>query len=116
MNETNLREYVAKLQKWRDRYEAQLDRRPRKQPLDQGHCYLSEFHHGKFDEVEIPGQYLQHVDNNNDFAKIARFSPTVELGRGNGFCFRRITMIGHDGSHHTFSVQLPAARHTRRSV
>lgn len=82
--------------------------------MDQQNCYLSEFHHGKFDEVEIPGQYLQHVDNNAEFAKIARFSPVVELGRGNGFCFRRITMIGHTGSQHSFSIQLPAARHTRR--
>jgi transformation/transcription domain-associated protein len=57
---------------------------------------------------------LQHVDNNNDFAKIARFSPVVELGRGHGFCFRRITMIGHNGSQHAFVVQLPALRHTRR--
>lgn len=59
MSEVYLRDYVRKLQRWRDKYEQQLDRRPRKQALDQGHCYLSEFHHGKFDEVEIPGQYLQ---------------------------------------------------------
>ncbi|CDZ98369.1 Histone acetyltransferase SAGA, TRRAP/TRA1 component, PI-3 kinase superfamily [Phaffia rhodozyma] len=114
IQESALRDYVRKLQKLRDKYEVSLDRRPRKQPLDQANCYLAEFHHGKFDEVEVPGQYLQHVDNNNDFAKIARFVPLVELGRGHGFCFRRITMIGHNGTTHSFSVQLPAARHTRR--
>lgn len=59
IKESSLRDYVRKLQRWRDTYEVSLDSRPRKQPLDQANCYLSEFHHGKFDEVEIPGQYLQ---------------------------------------------------------
>jgi transformation/transcription domain-associated protein len=34
--------------------------------------------------------------------------------RGFGFCFRRITMIGHNGTPYTFNVQMPAARHCRR--
>lgn len=57
--ETSLKNYLVKLQRWRDKYESSLDRRPRKQALDQGGCYLTEFHHGKFDEIEVPGQYLQ---------------------------------------------------------
>lgn len=54
-----LREYIKRLQWWRDTYEKNLDARPRTQPLDQGGCNLIEFHHAKFDEVEVPGQYVQ---------------------------------------------------------
>ena len=54
----NLEEYVAKLRLWRDKFEAMLDARPRKQKLEALSCYLAEFHHARFDDVEIPGQYL----------------------------------------------------------
>ncbi|KAK4687186.1 transformation/transcription domain-associated protein, partial [Tremellales sp. Uapishka_1] len=109
-----LREYIKRLQRWRDLYEKSLDARPRSQGLDVPGCNLIDFHHSKFDDVEIPGQYVQHVDQTDEFVKIARFSPKAELGRGHGFCFRRLAMIGSNGSIHSFSVQLPAARHCRR--
>lgn len=54
-----LREYIKRLQYWRDAYEQSLDVRPRSQPLDHGGCNLIEFHHAKFDDVEIPGQYVE---------------------------------------------------------
>lgn len=54
-----LREYIKRLQWWRDSYERNLDARPKNQHLDQGGCNLIEFHHTRFDEVEIPGQYVQ---------------------------------------------------------
>lgn len=54
----NLEEYVAKLRLWRDKFEAMLDARPRKQKLEALSFYLAEFHHARFDDVEIPGQYL----------------------------------------------------------
>lgn len=54
----NLQEYVAKLRKWRDKFEVILDRRSQSQQLEQVSSYLSEFQYQKFDEVEIPGQYL----------------------------------------------------------
>nr|XP_018259603.1 transformation/transcription domain-associated protein [Kwoniella dejecticola CBS 10117]OBR81761.1 transformation/transcription domain-associated protein [Kwoniella dejecticola CBS 10117] len=109
-----LREYIKRLQQWRDYYEKNLDARPKVQPLDQGGCNLTEFHHTKFDDVEIPGQYVHHVDQGEEFIKIARFAPKAELGRGHGHCFRRITMIGNNGTSYTFHVQMPAARHCRR--
>lgn len=55
-----LRDYIKRLQWWRDMYEQSLDVRPRTQPLDAGGCNLTDFHHTKFDEIEIPGQYV-HV-------------------------------------------------------
>ncbi|WWC92285.1 uncharacterized protein L201_007239 [Kwoniella dendrophila CBS 6074] len=109
-----LREYIKRLQRWRDFYEKNLDARSKVQPLDQGGCNLTEFHHTKFDDVEIPGQYVHHVDQGEEFIKIARFAPKAELGRGHGHCFRRITMVGNNGSSYTFHVQMPAARHCRR--
>ncbi|BFZ54613.1 transcription-associated protein 1 [Savitreella phatthalungensis] len=110
----NLQDYVSKLRKWRDKFEMILDRRSTKQQLEQFSSYLSEFQYQKFDEVEIPGQYLQHRDNNNDFVRIDRFMPTLDVVRGHGICYRRITIRGHDGSLHPFAIQYPAARHCRR--
>lgn len=109
-----LTEYVVKLRKWRDRFEAILDRRPKQQFLEHFSHYLVEFQHQKFDDIEVPGQYLQLKDNNNDFVRIDRFVPTVDILRGHGICFKRLTIRGHDGSMHPFAIQHPAARHSRR--
>lgn len=107
-------EYIHKLRKWRDKFEEKLDRRPQVANLEQLSHGLSEFKYNKFDDVEVPGQYLQHRDKNNDFIKIERFLPNVELVRTVGFSHRRLKIRGHDGSIHPFAVQHPAARHSRR--
>ncbi|KAL8711708.1 MAG: hypothetical protein Q9220_003879 [cf. Caloplaca sp. 1 TL-2023] len=107
-------EYIHKLRKWRDKFEEKLDRRPAHQSLESFSPHLSEFRFGKFDEVEVPGQYLQHRDKNTDFIRIERFLPDVDLVRTVGFSHRRIKMRGHDGSIHPFAIQHPAARHSRR--
>ncbi|KAL8689809.1 MAG: hypothetical protein Q9218_004603, partial [Villophora microphyllina] len=107
-------EYIHKLRKWRDKFEEKLDRRPAHQSLENYSPHLSEFRFQKFDEVEVPGQYLQHRDKNTDFIRIERFLPDVDLVRTVGFSHRRIRIRGHDGSIHPFAVQHPAARHSRR--
>ena len=107
-------EYIHKLRKWRDRFEEKLDRRRQWQSLESYSPQLSDFRFLKFDEVEVPGQYLQHKDKNSDFIKIERFLPTVDLVRGIGICHRRLKIRGHDGSIHPFAVQHPTARHSRR--
>ncbi|KAL9111516.1 MAG: hypothetical protein Q9227_004003 [Pyrenula ochraceoflavens] len=107
-------EYIHKLRKWRDRFEEKLDRRRQWQSLENYSPQLSDFRFLKFDEVEVPGQYLQHKDKNSDFVKIERFLPTVDLVRGIGVCHRRLKIRGHDGSIHPFAVQHPTARHCRR--
>jgi len=110
-------EYIHKLRKWRDKFEEKLDRRPSHMPLESFAHYsphLSEFRYQKFDEVEIPGQYLQHKDKNQDFIRIDRFLPNVDLVRAIGVSHRRLKIRGHDGSVHAFAVQHPAARHCRR--
>ncbi|OAD77362.1 hypothetical protein PHYBLDRAFT_36397 [Phycomyces blakesleeanus NRRL 1555(-)] len=110
----NLEEYVAKLRLWRDKFEAMLDARPRKQKLEASSSYLAEFHHSRFDDVEIPGQYLLLKDNANDFLRIDRFLPEVEVVRNYGNCYRRLTIRGNDGTLHPFVIQNPAARQFRR--
>ncbi|KAK2732878.1 hypothetical protein FQN55_003885 [Onygenales sp. PD_40] len=107
-------EYIHKLRKWRDKFEEKLDRRPQTQSLEAFSPHLSEFKFLKFDEIEVPGQYLEHKDKNQDFVRIDRFLPDVEIIRGIGVCHRRLKMRGHDGSLHAFAVQHPAARHCRR--
>lgn len=76
--------------------------------------HLSEFHHQKFEDIEVPGQYLLNKDNNSHFVKIERFLPTIGLARGTNACYKRLRIRGNDGSLHTFAVQFPAARHCRR--
>jgi hypothetical protein len=58
-HQITFREYIRRMQRLHDRYEQGLDNRPRKEALDIGDCLLSDFHHTKFDEVEIPGQYIE---------------------------------------------------------
>lgn len=110
----NLETYIIKLRKWRDRLEDKLDRRFTKVNLENLCPHLSEFHHQKFEDIEVPGQYLLNKDNNTHFVKIERFLPTIDLARGTNACYKRIKIRGHDGSLHTFAVQFPAARHCRR--
>ena len=119
---------MSKLRQWRDRFEVILDQRHQRQDLEQWAPYLSEFQYQKFDEVEIPGQYLQVrlfkinilfmrqqlKDNNNDFIRIDRVKPTLDIVRGHGVCYRRLSLLGHDGNTYAFAVQYPAARHCRR--
>ncbi|KAH6637038.1 hypothetical protein F5144DRAFT_531101 [Chaetomium tenue] len=110
-------EYIHNLRKWRDKFEEKLDRRTTPVPLESFAHYsphLSEFRYQKFDDVEVPGQYLQHKDKNQDFVRIDRFLPNVDLVRTIGASHRRLKIRGHDGSVHPFAVQHPAARHCRR--
>ena len=107
-------EYIQKLRRWRDKFEEKLDRRPQTQFLETYSPHLTEFRFLKFEEVEVPGQYLLHKDKNQDFVRIDRFLPDIDLVRGIGVCHRRLKIRGHDGSVHPFAVQHPAARHCRR--
>ncbi|KAI9712347.1 MAG: hypothetical protein M1820_001560 [Bogoriella megaspora] len=107
-------EYIHKLRKWRDRFEEKLDRRNPRANLEHYSLLLSEFRFGKFDDIEVPGQYLEHRDKNQDFVRIERLMPAVDQVRGVGVCHRRLKIRGHDGSVHPFAVQHPASRSSRR--
>lgn len=107
-------EYIHKLRRWRNKFEEKLDRRVTRAYLESYSPHLSEFRYQKFDEVEVPGQYLQHKDKNQDFIRIERFLPNVDLVRSISGSYRRLKMRGHDGSVHSWATQHPAARHCRR--
>lgn len=114
VSKPNLESYIQKLRKWRDRLEDKLDRRFTEVNLENLCPHLSEFHHQKFEDIEVPGQYLLNKDNNTHFVKIERFLPTIDLARGTNACYKRMKIRGHNGSLHSFAVQFPAARHCRR--
>ncbi|KAF5369949.1 hypothetical protein D9758_001009 [Tetrapyrgos nigripes] len=107
-------EYIQRLQRWRDRYEKILDGRPRIQSLDQLSHYLVEFQYSKVDEIEVPGQYTEEKDNNQNFVRIQKIIPKYEHVRMNGYSWKRITIHGSDNSKVAFTVQLPHHRGLRR--
>lgn len=131
-NKPSMYEYIQKLRKWRNRFEERLDRRPTPVHLETLSPLLTEFRFQRFDDVEVPGQYLLHKDKNQDFIRIDRFLPgteavnklgqsspaydniDVDLVRGTQVCHRRLKIRGHDGSVHPFQIQHPAGRHCRR--
>ena len=113
-NKPTMYEYIQRLKKWRNRFEERLDRRSSPVALESFSPHLSEFRFQKFDDVEVPGQYLQHKDKNQDFIRIERFVTDVDLVRGTQVCYRRLKIRGHDGSLHPFQVQHPAGRYCRR--
>jgi transformation/transcription domain-associated protein len=113
-NKPTMYEYIQRLKKWRNRFEERLDRRTSPVGLESFSPHLSEFRFQKFDDVEVPGQYLQHKDKNQDFVRIERFVSDVDLVRGTQVCYRRLKIRGHDGSLHSFQVQHPAGRYCRR--
>lgn len=113
-NKPDYETYIKRLRYWRRRLENKLDRASKKENLEVLCPHLSNFHHQKFEDIEIPGQYLLNKDNNVHFIKIARFLPTVDFVRGTHSSYRRLMIRGHDGSVHSFAVQYPAVRHSRR--
>lgn len=106
--------YIKRLRYWRRRLENKLDRTPKVEYLERVCPNLSSFHHQKFEDIEIPGQYLLNHESNVHFIKVAKFLPTVDFVRSTLVSYRRINIRGHDGSIHSFAVQSPAARHSRR--
>ncbi|KAJ7180147.1 FAT domain-containing protein [Mycena crocata] len=107
-------EYIQKLQRWRSRYEKSLDSKPRIQPLDALSHYLTEFQYMKVDEIEVPGQYTEDKDSNQNFIRIQKFGPKFENCRTHGFTWKRITIHGTDNSKTSFSIQLNSTRSSRR--
>lgn len=51
-------EYIRRLRAWCDKMEYVLDRQPHRHYLGHYSRYLAEFDLEKFDDVDIPGQYL----------------------------------------------------------
>ncbi|GMM30245.1 histone acetyltransferase [Martiniozyma asiatica (nom. inval.)] len=110
----NLEEYISKLMKWKTCMEEKLDRNYSKINLERVCPHLSQFHHQKFEDIDIPGQYLLNKESNQGFIKIERFMPTISTVREAMSVYKRLTIRGTDGSLHTFTIQCPAPRTARR--
>lgn len=110
----SLEELLMRYRKWRSKLEKLLDSRIRTHNLEHFSSYLVEFEYQKFEDIEVPGQYLELKDSNDDFRKIHRFYPQFQYVKGHGIWCRRITMIGKDGSVHSFNIHNPSSRNSRR--
>ncbi|TIB16619.1 hypothetical protein E3P89_00202 [Wallemia ichthyophaga] len=114
-SELQLSQYIRKLMIWRKRFEKVLDSRPRFQSLEYSRRHLVEFHLNKYDQIEIPGQYNKHEDEDRStFLKIARIAPKFEFYKSHGVSWKRITFVAVNGTRHPFMVQMPPTRHVRR--
>ena len=106
---------IFKLGEWRARLQENLALLPKTIQLENYSRYLVEFEYQKYEDVEIPGQYLNlSKDSNNDFFMIDRFEPSVAIVKRHGSSFRRLGIRATDGKVYFWLVQNPAARHSRR--
>lgn len=112
--ELTLHYTLDRLLKWSHQLGSVLEKLPNRFHLENFSRYLAEFEHQKYDEIDIPGQYLLLREVGADFVKLERFDSQVEIIRRHGTSFRRIVMIGNDGSRSSFIVQNPSSRQSRR--
>lgn len=112
--ELSLTDTLDRLLKWRHQLGAVLEKLPNSFHLENFSRYLAEFEHQKYDEIDVPGQYLLLREVGSDFIKLEKFDSQVEIVRRHGTSFRRIVMIGNDGSRTAFVVQNPSGRQSRR--
>lgn len=105
---------VEKLFLWRAKLEPSLKRHPKQLVLDGLSRFLAEFEYHRYDDIDVPGQYLQMRDGNQDFVKIDKFDAQVPVVRRHGTAYRRLIIRGSDGAIYPFAVQNPSGRQTRR--
>lgn len=106
--------YIRKLTKWKERFEAKLDRRFSIINLENLCPELIEFHHNYPENIEIFGQYLMNKDGNSDFVKIERFLADVKFKRNYSSCEKRLQIRGNNGLVYEFSMDYPSSRHSKR--
>jgi transformation/transcription domain-associated protein len=112
--ENGLTGVLDKLLRWKQHLGTVLDKLPCKFHLENFSRYLAEFEHQRYDEIEVPGQYLALRDASSEFVKLDRFESQVEIVKRHGTAFRRIVMCGSDGSKTAFIIQNPTSRQSRR--
>ncbi|KAJ2754735.1 transcription-associated protein 1, partial [Coemansia nantahalensis] len=112
--EMDLCAYVAEMYRWQQALRTAIGQRPRRLMLGQLSPFLVEFEQQKFEDVEIPGQYLRLTDNSDDFVRIERFLPELLVETRSGGVARSLAIRGTDGSVVHFSVQHLATRSTHQ--
>ncbi|MCL7050221.1 hypothetical protein MKW94_020144 [Papaver nudicaule] len=111
-----LSELTGRLMHWKNILQSNLeDRFPAVLKLEEESRVLSEFH---VVDVEVPGQYFTDQEVAPDHTvKLDRVGADIPIFRRHGSSFRRLTLIGSDGSQRHFIVQTsltPNARSDER--
>lgn len=99
--------YIKRLRLWKEKINSKLSRYSDDEKFEEVFPYLTRFHQKKYEDIDIPGQYLLTKDNNKYFVKIGRFLSNVNfVVRANG-SYRVLNIRGSDGSIHSFSIETP---------
>ncbi|KAI7825787.1 hypothetical protein BX661DRAFT_199084 [Kickxella alabastrina] len=106
--------YVTRLYQWQQMLRRAIRRRPRALMLSLFSPFLVEFEQQKFEDVEVPGQYLRLSDTGDDFVRIERFMPALAVVLRNGSVARTLAVRGSDGSVIHFAVQHFTSRHNHQ--
>ncbi|CAA6673494.1 unnamed protein product [Spirodela intermedia] len=111
-----LSELTERLKRWKNVLQSNVeDRFPAVLKLEDESKTLRDFH---VVDVEIPGQYFTDQEVPPDHTiKLDRIGPDIPIVRRHGSSFRRLTLIGSDGSQSHFIVQTsltPNARSDER--
>ncbi|PVU85356.1 hypothetical protein BB560_007056 [Smittium megazygosporum] len=110
----SLRSFINILLSCKARFSQLLSLMPTQLLLSRSSPYLLEYEHQKFEEVDVPGQYLQTSESNEDFAKVERFLPIIEISKKQFSINRIISLRSTDGKVKHFTVHHAANRHGRR--
>ncbi|EPS72877.1 hypothetical protein M569_01879, partial [Genlisea aurea] len=113
---STLAELTERMKRWKNILQANVeDRFPAVLKLEDESRVLRDFH---IVDVEVPGQYFVDQEVTPDHTvKLDRVGSDVPIVRRHGSSFRRLTMIGSDGSQRHFIVQTsltPNARSDER--
>ncbi|GMH24561.1 hypothetical protein Nepgr_026404 [Nepenthes gracilis] len=113
-----LSELTERLKHWKNVLQSNVeDRFPAVLKLEEESKVLRDFH---VVDVEVPGQYFTDQEIAPDHTvKLDRIGPDIPIVRRHGSSFRRLTLIGSDGSQRHFIVQTsltPNARSDERML
>lgn len=113
-----LSDLTERLKHWKNVLQSNVeDRFPAVLKLEEESRVLRDFH---VVDVEVPGQYFTDQEIAPDHTvKLDRVGPDIPIVRRHGSSFRRLTLIGSDGSQRHFIVQTsltPNARSDERML
>ncbi|KAJ2613804.1 transcription-associated protein 1 [Coemansia sp. RSA 1365] len=114
VREMDLCEYITKMYQWQQMLRQVIKQRPRKLMLGLFSPFLVEFEQQKFEDVEVPGQYLRLSDSSDDFVRIERFIPELRVVLGSSGVLRNLAIRGTDGGIVHFSVQHFTSRYNHQ--
>ncbi|OMJ29873.1 Transcription-associated protein 1 [Smittium culicis] len=110
----NIPQYIQSISICKKHFSRLISLIPTKALLSRYSPYLVEYEHQKFEEVHVPGQYSQLCESNEDFSRIERFLPLMEISIKQFNVNRTISMLTKDGITLKFSVQHLANRQGKR--